>query len=211
MFPLIRPTLTPLSMKRLILPLIALTVLVGACSSPTKPTAQKPGGPAKSTGTRPTAWGELPTYDQAGHSFDLSPKKLRVPVADHTQWVTLDVMVNTDGSVEDATIRQSSGNPVVDRTVLAAYIGTHYSLKLGPTDPAPYVVQQAIVFQQGEGLDPELATTISPYRMQHDSMPPPGAPYYQAWSGAGGGWSGGGSYSSSSSSGTSSSSSSSGK
>jgi len=192
-------------MKRFILPLIALTFLVGACSSPT-PTAQKPGGPPKSTGSRPTVWGELPTYAQAGHSFNLSPEKLRVPVADHTQWVTLDVVVNADGSVKDATIRQSSGNPVVDRTVLAAYIGTHYSLKLGPTDPAPYVVQQAIVFpKQGEGLDPELASTISPYPMQHNSMPPPGAPYYQAWSGAGGGWSGGGSYSNSSSSSSSSS------
>ena len=182
------------------------TTYLSANRSPTKPN-RKPSGPPVNTGTRSTAWGELPTYDGTGQSFAYA-RDLRfpfVPSRPTSVSVTLDVMVNADGSVKDATVTGGSSDPAFNYTILASYIGARYSLQLGPDYPAPYVVQTKIEFH----VPPAFSDTFGPGRF--DSMPPPGAPYYQAWSGAGGGWSGGGSYSNSSSSGSSSSSSSSSK
>lgn len=182
-------------MKRLLLPLIALTFLVGACSSPTQPTAQM--GPPKSTGTRATAWGELPTYAPEGHTFRFS-KPPRLPGVTSAKPVTLDVVVNADGSVKDATVTESCGNAFLDRTALAAFIGARYSLQLGAGDRAPYVVRQQIKFTQ-EDADRRADANPPYYNGKQGSVPEHNAPMNQAWSGAGAGWGGGGASSSSSS------------
>jgi len=184
-------------MKRLLLPLIALTFLVGACSSPTKPTAQS--GPPKNTGTRATAWGELPTYDQTGQKFQFARRPPH-PGITSVKPVTLDIVVNADGTVEDATVTESSGSAFIDRTALAAFIGARYSLVVGPEHPAPFVVRQQMTFTKEDASRFTYSDGVPWYNGKLGSVPEPGAPMNQAWSGAGGGWSGGGSYSNSSSS-----------
>ena len=170
-------------MKRFILPLIALTLLVGACSSSTS-TVRKQDVPPKSTGTRATAWGELPTYDQEGYKFQFPKPPPHLGIASVTP-VTLDVVVNADGSVEDATVVASSGNAALDRAALSAFIGARYSLQLSPGNPAPYVVRQQIKFSKDDGE--QLGSVVEPYGGigRQDSMPPSGAPYYQPVAGAG--------------------------
>jgi hypothetical protein len=184
-------------MKRLILPLVALAFLAApAAASPNSTRTLSP----ESLETRRTAWGVLPTYNVSGQRFTFA----RIPrpsLALHFRSVSLDVLVNADGSVEDATITTSSGDPIADFTALACFIGARYSLQPGDSYPTPFVVHQKLEF--GPQVIPSSPTT-STFTDRHmgpfASMPPPGAPYYQAWSGAGGGWSGGGSYSNSSSS-----------
>lgn len=187
-------------MKRLILPLIALALLAGTCpAAPVKPTPQLS---PESLGTRRTAWGVLPTYSVTGQRFTFARLPRPSLTAQARKPVTLDVLVNADGSVEDATITASSGNAVADLATLASFIGARYSLQPGDDYPAPFVVQLKMSFSQQPGTT--YANAYGPFGRQ-DSMPPSGAPFNQAWSGAGGGWSGGGGYSNSSSSSSSSS------
>lgn len=138
-------------MKALTLTVFALTCLLSACSTST-PTASNraapPPGPAIPTGTKVTAWGELPTYDAEGHRF----KNMRAPYAGRAPLngkATLDLLVNPDGTVEDVAVFESSGNAVFDRAVCAQFEKARYTLKLGPDDPAPYVVRLTIVLQSG--------------------------------------------------------------
>jgi TonB family protein len=171
-------------MKRFILPLIALTFLVGACSSPTKST-HKPGKPPVLTGKLATAWGELPTYNTSGYGFVLTRQPLLPAGPLKGKTVDVDVMVNADGSVEDATVRTSSGDARIDHAVLASFIGARYSLKVGPGNPAPYVVPLTLKISK------PTYTSISSdgiawNNFKMGSAPPAGAPYYQEWSGAGG-------------------------
>lgn len=128
-------------MKRSLLPLVALTVLLGACN--TTPTASQRVIPATSTGTRATAWGNLPTYDQRHHRFkNLSG---RPPATAFNGPVALDMLVNRDGSVQGITLVQSSGNQRVDEVIKKRFTTGRYTLLLGPDDPAPYVVRQYVV------------------------------------------------------------------
>jgi len=124
---------------------IALTLLLGGCSS-TPPSGQ----PATAAvpipaGTRPTPWGELPVYDQSGHFFQNLARVPPVLLPDAA--VTLDIMVNHDGSVRDVAVAQSSGNREVDLQTQAQFAHARYSLRLRPEDPAPYVVHQTIAFK----------------------------------------------------------------
>jgi TonB family protein len=187
-------------MKRLILPLMALTFLAGACSSTPK-SATKPS--LESLGTRSTAWGVLPTYNVPGQRFAF----VRLPRLNEDSFtpksVTLDVLINADGSVEDATVTTSSGDPMTDFAVLASFIGASYSLQPGDDYPAPFVVQQKMTVNPESMRGMAYANAYGPFGQQ-SSMPPAGAPFHQAWSGAGGGWSGGGNFSNSSSSSSSS-------
>lgn len=184
-------------MKRLILPLVALAFLAGASSVIAKSTRTLS---PESMGTVRTAWGVLPTYNVSGQRFTFA-RFPRPSFALHFRTVTLDVLVNADGSVEDATVTTSSGDPIADFTALACFIGARYSLQPGDSYPAPFVVQHKLDFGRQVLTSTDISTpstdrAIGPFA----SMPPSGAPYYQAWSGAGGGWSGGGNYSNSSSS-----------
>jgi len=146
-------------MTKRLLPLLALTLLLGACTT-TQTSDQSP--PIR-TGTRATAWGELPTYDQRGHIFDLPG---RSPVNAFDATLTFDVMVNADGTVHDVALLKGSGNDNVDRQTLARFKKAHYTLKLGPADPAPYVVQQTVEYKTAStytsrGIDPALQKNLS--------------------------------------------------
>jgi len=173
-------------MKRFILPLIALTFLVGACSSPTK-SVHKPGESPVLTGKLDTAWGELPTYKSSGHGFVLARQPLLPAGPLKTRTVDVDVMVNADGSVEDATVRTSSGDPRIDHAVLGSFIGARYSLKVGSGNPAPYVVPLTLKVSKPTNAKNSISSDgIAWNNFKMGSVPPAGAPYYQEWSGAGG-------------------------
>ena len=147
-------------MKRSLLPLVALTVLFGACT--TTQTSDQRAAPIR-TGTRATAWGQLPTYDQSGHYFQ---QVGRPPVNAFDATVAFDVMVNADGSVHDVALLQGSGNDHVDRQTLARFKKARYTMKLSPTDPAPYVVSQTVVYKTAStyasrGIDPAQQKDLS--------------------------------------------------
>jgi TonB family protein len=132
-------------MKLIPLPLVALALLLGACSSST-PTAANhvapPPGPPVRGSTKVTAWGELPSYDARGHYF----KDMRAPNGGpYNGKVTLDLLVNANGTVEDVAVFESSGNAQFDRAAADQFKKAQYTLQLGPDDPAPYVVRYTIV------------------------------------------------------------------
>lgn len=163
-------------MKRLLAPLIALAFLAGVCPATAKPTRQLS---PESLGTRSTAWGVLPTYNVSGQRFTFA-RRPRPPGDSFALWtVTLDVLVNADGSVEDATVTTSSGDPGADFAALASFIGARYSLQPGDNYPAPFVVQQKLIFTQGSVQRPSYTTEHRMFAPQ-GSMPPSGSQYYQA-------------------------------
>jgi TonB family protein len=133
------------AMKRRLTVLLALPLLLGACSSFTRSIAQRPEAPAPvRLADRASAWGELPSYDQAGQFFEfsvyVSPSALS---GDGT--VSIDLLVDRDGSVQEAAIVSSSGHRQADDIAMMLYRNARYSLRLGDGDPAPYVVSQTVV------------------------------------------------------------------
>ncbi len=132
-------------MKLLLLPLLAAGVLLSACSSfrPPDETASLPATPPVSAGNKVTVWGELPSYEDGGHYFkNLQRANLTEPFRGH---VVLDLKVDAKGWVTDTAIFESSGNDVVDRAMLNVHKKARYTLRLGPDDPAPYVVRYKVV------------------------------------------------------------------
>ena len=97
------------------------------------------------TGTKATAWGELPTYDPTGHKFT----GMRAPVRAVTGTISLDLKVGFDGRIEDIAVFESSGNTDVDRVLVDQFKKARYSLKLRPEDPAPYVVRITMHIEPG--------------------------------------------------------------
>lgn len=142
-----KPTLVP--------PLLVLTCLLGACSSfsPLRHAqATLPPRPAQLAGSKVTVWGERPSYDQGGHHF----RGLGRPTVNTFDFkLTLDLLVNPDGSVHDVAIFESSGNPSLDRRVAARFKDAHYSLRLAPDDPAPHVVRWTIDFSKYNSPNPD--------------------------------------------------------
>jgi TonB family protein len=141
-----RSSITP--MKLHALPLVALSLLLGACNT-TRTTAQSSVPPPVQTGTKVTAWGELPTYDPAGYIFT----GMRAPVRAITGTVSLDLKVGFDGRVEDIAVFESSGNTEVDRAIVHQFKKARYTLQLRPEDPAPYVVRLTIHMESGAPSD----------------------------------------------------------
>jgi TonB family protein len=177
-------------MKRLLAPLLALAFVAGAGVATAKPA--RPLSP-EDLGMRTTAWGVLPTYNISGQRFTFK-RFPRATLFPDERSVTLDVLINADGSVEDATITTGSGDSAADVAALSSFIGARYSLQPGENYPTPFVVRQKMTFGKEIPFFPNQQ-----FWGPQSSLPPPGAPYYQTWYGAGGGWSGGGSYSNSSS------------
>jgi hypothetical protein len=128
-------------MNRLILPLCALALLAGACSS--TQSAKKAPIPAKNAGTVDTHWGNLPRYttDQQVAFLDFNPKG--IPFFPKSYRVEVDLLVERDGSVRDVAVRRTSGAPAVDDVVVTHFKQSRSRLLLSPTDPAPYVIQCA--------------------------------------------------------------------
>jgi TonB family protein len=130
-------------MKLPALLLLASSVLLGACSSFQSPasTAKSTVPPAVRTDNKITTFGEFPSYDPRGQYFKLFTT-LREYELGLSGRAVVDVIVNADGTVQDAAIFESSGHPEVDQMALRLYKNARYSLRLSPGDPAPYVVRQ---------------------------------------------------------------------
>jgi len=128
-------------MKPLILPVFALALLAGACSS-TQSATNVP-APAKNAGTVDTHWGNLPRYtsDQGIAALSFNPKA--VPFFPENYRVEVDLLVERDGQVRDVAVRRTSGAPAVDEVIVNRFKNSRSSLVLAPTDPAPYVIQCA--------------------------------------------------------------------
>jgi TonB family protein len=136
-------------MKTLLLPLLALPFLLGACSSfrtarvplPTPPAAVR-------IADQPSAWGTLPSYSTMGQYFVplQSSRQTRANIVPSGTAV-LDVLVNHDGSVKDAAIVTSSGIEKTDLAAAEMCRQARYSLPLGPDAPAPYVVRLTVAIK----------------------------------------------------------------
>lgn len=130
-------------MKSPALLLVALSLLLAACSSfrSPPPVVKRTVPPAVRTENLVTAFGEFPTYNPEGQNFKLYTS-LRDYEAGLTGRAVVDVIVNADGTVQDATIFESSGDPDYDAMALRLFRNSRYTLRLSPEDPAPYVVRQ---------------------------------------------------------------------
>jgi len=141
--------------QKLLPALLALPLLLGACSSVTQTTAQLPKTPpAVRVADRDTAWGMRPSYDPKGQTFVVlfrGPAVHQEAKSDdgalHNGTATVDILVNRDGTVADAKISASSGDEMVDHAALRIYWNSRYTLQLGHDDPAPYVVSQTVVLK----------------------------------------------------------------
>lgn len=130
-------------MKPPLLLLVASIFLLSACSSfqVPVPTAKRTVPPAVRAENKITTFGEFPSYDPRGQHFKLFAS-LREYELGLSGRAVVDVIVNADGTVQDAAIFESSGKPEVDQMALRLYRNSRYSLRLSPGDPAPYVVRQ---------------------------------------------------------------------
>lgn len=130
-------------MKLPALLLVALGLLLGACSSfqSPAPSAKREVPTAVRAENKITAFGEFPSYDPRGQYFKLfaALREYELGLSGHA---IVDVIVNADGTVQDAAIFESSGDPEFDQMALRLYRNSRYSLRLSPGDPAPYVVRQ---------------------------------------------------------------------
>ena len=139
-------------MKSLLPSLLALPLLLGACST-AYTTARAPGPwshptpPAVRLADANTYFGERPSYDLKGQYFDrVSWPNQRVFALDGT--ATLDLLIDRDGLVQKAAVVVSSGNAAIDQSATNMYWHALYSLKLGPADAAPHVVRMTVDFRR---------------------------------------------------------------
>lgn len=147
-------------MKLPALSLLALSLLLGACSSlKYQPVTRAEPPPPVREGTKVTFWGEMPAYEQQGQYFRYRyvPRSVN---RDLYGVVTVDALVNADGTVHEATVFESSGNPEIDQIAEGMVQSAVYSLRLNPGDPAPHVVRRQIVvnnskerYRAGPGVD----------------------------------------------------------
>lgn len=133
-------------MKLPILLFVALSFVLGACSSlrSPAPVAKRIVPPAVRAENIVTAFGEFPSYDPRGQKFKPFSDRRNTEI-DLRGRAVIDVIVNADGSVLDVAIVESSGNPAYDEMALRLFRNSRYSLRLSPGDPAPHVVRQEFV------------------------------------------------------------------
>ncbi len=134
-------------MKRLLPFVLALPLLLGACSSINPAGARRPAPPAPiRIADRSTIWGELPSYDEKGqyfyHMSRLSSHQYKLDGV-----AVLDLLVNRDGTIQKMAVVASSGDAATDQMAMSMYRHARYSLPLEPDAPASYVVRQTIVFR----------------------------------------------------------------
>ena len=142
-------------MNTKLLPLLALPVLLGACESFNMARLPQTPPPVQ-LASRATTWGELPTYDMKGQFFKIGPLSSlkNFPTEGTGGRVTIDLLVNRDGTVRALKVTESSGDMKADRAAMELFRNARYTLKLAESDPAPYVVTQTVelkmVVQAGE-------------------------------------------------------------
>ena len=136
------------------LPFFALPFLLGACSGVMQTTAQMPDAPAPvRVADRDSKWGKRPSYDDSGQYFVMSGRNLMHNLMDYGTNApihgtpTVDVLLNRDGTSRAALLVQSSGNDAVDAVAVDLLRHARYSLRLGPDDPAPYVVRKTLALR----------------------------------------------------------------
>jgi TonB family protein len=134
-------------MKRFLPPLLALPLLVGACSSVSSSvypsSAQLPTPPAVRTADLDTAWGKRPSYDHKGqHFYPVKQPRINFRNLPGSGTAVVDVLVNRDGTVQDLKLVTSSGNRQSDLLAVEVLRNSRYSLDLTPELPAPYVVRE---------------------------------------------------------------------
>lgn len=130
-------------MKLHALPLLALSLVLGACNSTRTTTQQKVPPPVRAE-NKVTVFGEFPSYDPRGQFFKPFTTRRDYEIG-LTGRAVVDVIVNANGTVQDAVIFESSGDDDYDQMALRLYKNSRYSLRLAPGDPAPYVVRQEFV------------------------------------------------------------------
>jgi TonB family protein len=132
-------------MKPILLPLLALPMLLGSCNHIIVTQVPQTPSPVQ-LANRDTAWGEMPTYDPKDQFFVIgTPSRFRNFPTDGT--VTIDLLVNRDGTVRAVKVSESSGDMKADRAAIDLYRNARYTLKLAGSDPAPYVVTQKVVLK----------------------------------------------------------------
>jgi len=138
-------------MKRIFPPLLALPLLVlGACSSAYRSSAQLPTPPAVRTADLNTAWGKRPSYDQKGQYFyPAQPPAYHLRDEPGSGGAVVEVLVARDGIVQDLALVSSSGSQQSDNLALDVLRQARYSLMLTAELPAPYVVRHKFNFYQG--------------------------------------------------------------
>jgi hypothetical protein len=127
-------------MKNRLLPLLALPILLGACNSTTSQSAFVDTSPAVLVGTLDTKWGQLPYYNGTGHRLKLGGVPNPRLFSSNGQ-TKVHLLVDADGRVREVDIAESNMNPASQRATAAMYKKARYSMKLSPTDPAPYVIE----------------------------------------------------------------------
>ena len=162
-------------MNRYLIPLAALALMTGACSSPqTSQNAQTV--PAKPVGTFMTQWGNLPAYTaDEGNPLDLNPQYLPVPRSKYYK-ADFDLLVERDGTVRDVFVRDPSGFPAVDKTAAAQLKEARSRLVLAPSDPAPYVIRYTVVRK----VEPQIADSVPGQYKNTDPAPRMGSGQYVA-------------------------------
>lgn len=168
-------------MKTVVHPFLVLALLLGGCSSMSV-SRLSPTAPGVSVAKRSSTWGEVPSYNVRGQSFNFASRYTPWDVPGNSV-VAVDLLVNRDGTVRDAAVVASSGERSTDKEVVYLYRNARYSLRLAADDPAPYVVRQKVVLRPlalnaGSGVDygrdyrpsPNYTETYNPTPMTVNGM-----------------------------------------
>jgi len=171
-------------MNRYLIPLAALALMTGACSSPQTSQKAQP-VPAQPAGTVVTHWGDLPAYGTGDKDNPLVlSTPLPTPTADYYRG-EFDLLVERDGTVSDVFIREASDLPEADQAIAAQFQAARSRLVLAPSDPAPYVIRYTILRNKElaryrvdkDRGDNQYASYNDPYHADNSRPMGTGAPY----------------------------------
>lgn len=163
-------------MTKRFFPFIALTFLLGACSSTQSARNTQP-LPARAAGIVVTPWGEMPTYKFKGNAFVLNPH--RAPAPRVLGVVEVDVLVERDGTVRDVFVRRGTGYAAIDSIVTARFKESRSRLLLAPTDPAPYVIRDSLANYLSYDTTSRIPSwSYNDYRESNTRPMGTGAPYW---------------------------------
>jgi hypothetical protein len=133
-------------MKRVLLPIFALSLLLGACRTNPNMSARSDTSAhivatsaAVSLGIKDSKWGPLPSYELASHSFTHgSDSKFKSSA--RAGALKLDLLLDGDGSVHDVAVSESSGDAVMDKSIASAFKNAR-ALRLSPVDAGRHVLR----------------------------------------------------------------------